>query len=509
MEIIYKQSSYEKATPSPEYLIKSIAEQGYSLESSLGDLIDNSVSADADRIEILIDTESLPFTLFLADNGKGMNEDQLKKNMHFPSSSIDNIRDNNDLGRFGLGMKTASFAQTRKFTVISKTQGKDVYSGRTWDVDYLKQVNDWRIIVNSTEEIEELISRYKSLSNGFFNKFDSFEANTLVIWQGLYKFEEYLAGSDRQGSIKNQINDVTTEYLALVFHRFMERAKNPLKIRVNNIIVTPFNPFPIGETDLRLIQSKHKKFQADIITLEGYVLPSRSIEESKNSNNIWTTKSRGLMDMEGLYIYRADRIILFGGWNGIIRKSPRLQLARLKVEVGNKVDNLLHLNVAKSQIVIPYDLRIGFLKYIAELKTEAEREYYNRGIRSISSRKTDTTPQLFSRKISNKGMLLEINNDFPLVAILNNSLNTESQKSFKVLLKIINTAVNKMRQIHEDKPFGSIVNENEDLKEVELAETIKRLLDMGTNKQTLKDSLLPSLGYRIDTIPEKINDLLK
>lgn len=181
----------EDASPNPEYLIKSIAEQGYSLETSLADLMDNSISADANKIEVLVDADSEPFTLFLADNGNGMTENELRENMKFPSNSPEFSRKQTDLGRFGLGLKTASFSQTRKFTVLSKPKGEKQFHGRTWDVDFLRE-NGWKIIVNTEEEIDELISRYKQLSNDHLKSFDEFEANTIVVWSGLYKFESYL-----------------------------------------------------------------------------------------------------------------------------------------------------------------------------------------------------------------------------------------------------------------------------------------------------------------------------
>ena len=123
--------SDENCVPNPEYLIKSIAEQGYSLETSVADLIDNSVSADASAIEVLTDTQKIPFRVFIADNGSGMSPAELRKNMNFPSSSVDENRRKNDLGRFGLGMKTASFSQTRAFTVITRTTGTATYAART------------------------------------------------------------------------------------------------------------------------------------------------------------------------------------------------------------------------------------------------------------------------------------------------------------------------------------------------------------------------------------------
>ena len=497
----------EDASPNPEYLIKSIAEQGYSLETSLADLMDNSISSNSDKIEILIDMEKEPFRLFLADNGNGMTEEELIRNMQFPSNSPENKRKNEDLGRFGLGMKTASFSQTRKFTVLSRKTGEKKYAGRTWDVDFLRD-NGWKIIVNSLEEINRLLSQYKKLSEEHFNKFDNYEANTIVVWSGLYKFENYLKEGSRESALKKEINEITADYLSLVFHRFMERTNKPLKIRINNIQVKPFNPFPEEEKDFRQIEPRQSQFDTDVVKIEGFVLPSRTIKESTSGLSKWTTKNRGLMDMEGIYIYRADRIILFGGWNGIIKKAPRLQLARLRVEVGNKVDHLLHLNVAKSQIVVPYELRMAFENYIDELKIEAEREYYNRGIRRFSGVKSKANFQLFERSASNKGSVLEVNKDFPLIKNLENSLNTDQKSQLNLILRMVNTRVNNIRHVHEEKEFIGI-EEKDGISSLELENNIKNLLSNGISNEMIKENILPHLGYKYSSLPESIKSLLK
>jgi DNA topoisomerase VI subunit B len=167
----------EVADPNPEYLIKSIAEQGYSLESSLADLVDNSVSANADKIELLIKMDQEPFTLFIADNGHGMNEEKLRASMQFPSNSPEEDRHPFDLGRFGLGMKTASFSQTRRFSVLTREKGTEIYSGRTWDVNFLRKVRKWRLLVTPQGEISELVEQYLTLSSGHLNGFENFNAN--------------------------------------------------------------------------------------------------------------------------------------------------------------------------------------------------------------------------------------------------------------------------------------------------------------------------------------------
>jgi hypothetical protein len=497
----------EDAAPNPEYLIKSIAEQGYSLETSLADLMDNSISAKANNIEVLINMETEPFKLFLADDGDGMTEKQLSDNMQFPSNSPEGERLNSDLGRFGLGMKTASFSQTRKFTVLSKKKGDKKYYGRTWDVDFLKKYG-WKIIVNSEEEVANLMYQYNQSSKDYLNRFEGFEPNTIVIWDGLYKFENYLKEKNRKSALKKEITEVTSDYLALVFHRFMERKDSPLKIRINNSIVAPFNPFPIEEKDFRQIEPKQSAFSSDVIKIEGFVLPSRAISESTKGITKWTTRLRGLMDMEGLYIYRANRIILFGGWNGIVKKAPRLQLARLRVEVGNSVDHLLHLNVAKSQIVIPHELRNAFEGYIQELKVEAEREYYNRGIRKFSENKTQDHIQLFERSYSNKGSILEVNSNFPLIKSLKETLNNQQKSQLNLFLRMVNTRINNIRHVHEDKEFVGI-EEKDGISIEDLKTNISELLGYGISKEMIFESILPNTGFKISSLPESIKSLLK
>ncbi|MFF5383342.1 ATP-binding protein [Pedobacter suwonensis] len=499
---------YEEVSPHPEHLIKSIAEQGYSLETALADLMDNSISATADKIEVLIRMDKEPFTLYLADNGLGMDEDCLRTNMRFPSNSPDSTRAEIDLGRFGLGMKTASFSQSRCFTVISREKGTLGYSARTWDVGHLRDTGKWQLKINTAEEIEAMLEDYQRLSEGHLNPHEDFQANTIIVWRGLYKFENYLETENRQTALKKEITEVTSDYLSLVFHRFMERKDNPLQIRINNSQIHPFNPFPTREPDFRPMEFRQRQFSTDLIRMEGFILPSRSISESRQQQSIWTTKNRGLMDMEGIYIYRADRIILFGGWNGLIKKGPRLQLARLRVDVGNSVDHLLHLNVAKSHIVIPHDLKNAFEQYIEELRTEAEREYYNRGLKKFAGTKKQNTVQLFERISTNKGAVLKLNPAFTLIIRLSETMNKEQATLFRLISRMIETTLNSMKHAHQEKEYTG-VTEADGLDYADLEACLKAFKDSGLSSETIKEDILPSLGFTLSSLPESIINLLK
>lgn len=489
----------ETCIPNPEYLIKSIAEQGYTLETSIADLIDNSISADAKRIEVLIDTQKLPFTLFIADDGSGMSAKELKKNMNFPSSSMEEHRAPGDLGRFGLGMKTASFAQTRCFTVISKKAADREYQARTWDVNQM--ADGWEIIINTEKEIKEFIGLYQKLSKDFLNSYDCYTPNTIIIWQGLYKFENGIADAYKCEILQRELTETTKEYLQLIFHRFLDSAER-LRIRLNNEQLKPFNPFP---DKARNISIQQKSLMGNKLRLEGFVLPNRSLEESKGSSE-WTLSHKSLMDMEGIYIYRANRIIVFGGWNGIIKKSGRLRLARLKVEIGNGIDHLFHLNVAKSSIIIPYGERIAFMRYVSELKTEAEKEFYNYETRSKPTK--SRLKEIFKKIPTSNGMALEVDPEFSVLKAFTDTLTKEQQKNLKIILRMITTTVNKIKKTYTEDNFTAIL-EKDGLEEFDIERTVKQFLAHGLSKENILNEIIPAMGIDSKSMPSSILVLLQ
>jgi hypothetical protein len=495
----------EIANPNPEFLVKSIAEQGYSLETALADLMDNSITANATRIEVLTKIDEEPFTLFLSDNGDGMCFESLKRNMQFPSKSPEETRETSDLGRFGLGLKTASFSQTRAFTVISRKRGTDIYSGLTWDVKHLKNSGKWEIIINSEIEIKEILDSYNIISDSHLNKSKDYIPNTIIVWKGLYKFENFLDVKNKQEALKQEITNTTSEYLSIVFHKFMERQSNPLIIRINNTLVNPFNPFPTDNSNLRALEPLQKEFGKDIVKIQGFVLPNTSIKETKENSNPWTPHNKSLMDMEGLYIYRADRLILFGGWNGLIKKMPRLQLGRLKIDIGNKVDHLFHLNVAKSQINIPHDLKNAFLRAIVDLRGEAQKEYFNHGLKTFTKRSSEHSSELFYKTATNKGVLLRINDEFPLLKSLKSSLNNKQKAELNFILKMSSNLINKVRQVDNIEITGN--EEKDGISIDDIVKSINQLLNLGMSKEQIKKDILPSLGIK-SNIPEIIYNLL-
>lgn len=499
---------YEDADPNPEYLITSIAEQGYSLETALADLIDNSISANADKIEILTDF-SFPenIRLYIVDNGDGMSSEALAINMQFPSSSVETFRNKSDLGRFGLGLKTASFSQTRKFTVLSKEENGE-YAGRTWDVDYLKRCGKWRIIVNTSSEIDAILTDYRKCTAEFANEFDDFKPRTLIVWQGLYKFDNFVEPKNRANSLIEQLNSTTREYLGIVFHRFMQRKVHPLSIRINHWLVEYFDPFPINNgQNLRLVGDFQRQFNGDVFKIEAYVLPAAAIKGEKKHGG-WVTPNRNLMDLEGMYIYRGERVIYFGGWNGLIKREANLKLARLKVDVGNVNDNLLQLNVAKSKISIPYELQRGFLEKVSQLREEARKEYFNHGIREVSSSKNAAKLSIFNKVVTSKhGATLELNLEYPGIETFIKNLDKDQYSQFKMIVHLINVSSNRLLEKYEDQQITGI--KERDKIDIEIIlNYINELKLAGFDRDKIIELSLKDLGFNNNNLPIELTELL-
>lgn len=138
--------------PFAPVLMESTRAMGYSLEAAVADIVDNSIAAKADTVKIQFSPyTAVPFVSIL-DNGCGMTKSEINDAMRYGSQSSLNERESSDLGRFGLGLKTASLSQCRCLTVISKQDRK--VEARRWDLDEIYKKGSWALISLDREDLE-------------------------------------------------------------------------------------------------------------------------------------------------------------------------------------------------------------------------------------------------------------------------------------------------------------------------------------------------------------------
>ena len=186
-------------------LIESMRDLGYSLETALADIVDNSIAADADTVQILSDPSQSEPRIAILDDGRGMTEAELMDAMRAGSRNPLEDRKGHDLGRFGLGLKTASFSQCRRLTVVTRRDG--VTSAAIWDLDHVARSDEWEVLIPNT-------------ADGIPWSNQLGDEGTLVLWESLDRLHGGLSGSRMSEALGRRLSEAAT-HLELVFHRFL------------------------------------------------------------------------------------------------------------------------------------------------------------------------------------------------------------------------------------------------------------------------------------------------
>lgn len=346
----------QSVPPNVGNFVKSLRDIGYTLEIAIADILDNSISADANNIQIYAVAQ--PEIIFcILDDGSGMSENELTEAMRLSSKSPDDVRDKKDLGKFGLGLKTASFSQCKKLTVLSKKDG-DV-AIKQWDLDYIAERNDWLLITPNLDDFSDI---------ALVNEFNNLESGTLVIWQ-------VVDSCDNETFADNL--DKLRKHLALVFHRFLEDSFNPLKILLNNNAIQPFDPFNIEHSATQEKPSETIRINGSKINITPYILP----HHSKVSQQTWEMYSTddGYIKSQGFYLYRAKRLLIYGTWWGMHKATDAHKLVRIKIDISNDQDKYWGIDIKKSHAKPRADIKTRLKTVIAKSTEIGARPYTGRG----------------------------------------------------------------------------------------------------------------------------------
>ena len=142
--------------PDAAIIMESTRAIGYSLETAVADIIDNSIAAQASEVELIFSSDPDDEFVAIIDDGFGMSGETITTAMQYGSKNPLDDRQTADLGRFGLGLKTASLSQCRRLSVVSK-QGNSL-EGRCWDIDYVINSKQWSLQILNQVEIRLLES---------------------------------------------------------------------------------------------------------------------------------------------------------------------------------------------------------------------------------------------------------------------------------------------------------------------------------------------------------------
>lgn len=335
-------------------VIQALRSIGYNSQTAIADLIDNSIDAKATKINLNFSYNQGNGFIKIIDNGIGMDEKELQIAMTVGSKDPREKRERDELGRFGMGLKTAAFSLGKRLTVVSKKESK--FSIRCWDLDYVSRENEWLLYTSIPKDILLDVDEIHG-DNG-----------TIVLIDKLDRFCGFGTNNIvKSSSFYNKVNRIQ-KYLEMVFHVLLERSTF-LEINGNQLL--PWNPFleenpRCYEGEVQYLQSNGKK-----VLITPYVLPHPSTFNKKEHKKAGGIK--GWRDQQGFYIYRENRLVSYGDWFGLFPKDAISELVRIKVDFTNEADEEWKLDVKKSTVTIPEDIMEALeaiAKYYRQLSHE-------------------------------------------------------------------------------------------------------------------------------------------
>lgn len=365
-----QEPEFDLVAPDASAMIESLRAFGYNLPTAIADLIDNSISAGAQNIWLTFRWLGPDSYISLADDGTGMSSEALVNAMRAGSKSPLDARDRSDLGRFGLGLKTASFSQCRRLTVASREEKKPV-AVRRWDLDHVKNVRDWQLLRSAADGSGERLAEAEKLEHG-----------TVVLWEQMDRLVDGTSKDNQTDSKRflDQIDEVE-RHLAMVFHRFL-KGKNAIKIFINGKTaaqqVEAWDPFLENESATQTEPLEVIKSRSGNVSVQAFVLPHH--DRLSSDAHKGAAGPAGWNAQQGFYVYRNERLLVAGDWLGLgFTKEEHYKLARIRIDIPNTADADWDIDVKKSSARPPGNLRTR-LKWIAdEARKKAVAVYRHRG----------------------------------------------------------------------------------------------------------------------------------
>lgn len=403
----------ELLTPNVSSFVKSLRDIGYTFEVAIADLLDNCLTANAKNIKIYAVSSPSPIVCIL-DDGFGMNANELKEAMRLATKDPELERGGKDLGRFGLGLKTASFSQCKLLTVISKSKSSEL-SIKQWDLNKVIDSNEWLVNTLEIDELEDI---------HLLDELHSQESGTLVVWQNIDRI--------RYGSLATHL-DYLDKHLSLVFHRFIDGFKNVKKVNlsINESPIKAFDPFNKANAST-LSEEKTPLKVGDVnIAVRPYILPPYTKTSPEEFEKYAT--SNGYSRSQGFYLYRANRLITFGTWWGLIKNQDANNLVRIQMDIPNSQDDMWGITITKAGFGVspPPSIR----KDLSIICKEATR--IGRGVITGRSRavKDKTEAKYWQYLPDDNKFSFLINREHPLLEEIRQDVSSDSFQMISIFLK--------------------------------------------------------------------------
>lgn len=367
--------------------------------------MDNSLSAGARNIAVRFHWKGRDSWVSISDDGDGMSSTALANAMRPGSKNPLAIRSDDDLGRFGLGLKTASFSQARELTVITVDRTTMETSTRRWDLDVVAATREWRLLRSAPDapEVEQL------------------KPGTTVLWT---KCDRLVGDADVNDDAAQKRFNVLAKrvgmHLGATFHTFLvARGANKVGITLNDTRIKPWDPFMLDHEATEIVAQEVLPLKDTSVKVTAYVLPHRS-----KLSDVDQDAGKGIHGWnghQGFYLYRGGRLLVMGDWLGIGgAKEEHTKLARIRVDFPAALDLEWQVDVKKSSARVPGALRADLSRIATLTRRRAEGVYRHRG-KAMTQRSTQEFVLSWEQIRTREGIKYRINRKHPVIEALRSS----------------------------------------------------------------------------------------
>ena len=384
--VLAKVVDSEHLEPRPR-MFQVFRNAGYSFEAAIADLVDNSVDAKARTVLIrFVRTNDKVKQLLVLDDGHGMDEAGLKEAMTFGSTQE---YDEDALGLYGVGLKSASLSSADVLTVVSRSKSAPGRTfGRQWTA---KGAGEDGWMVNLLDE-EGCSLDLDSIET---TDLDFSKSGTLVQWDEVMDFGK-ASSTGVNKYLGRQAKDLS-QHLGMHFHRLIEN--KTVRILVDSFnsetkkagpstVIKAIDPFGYPK-------SGHKEYPKE------FFLKGHDLGELRVQAHIWPKlktrpleyKFDGVNGRQGLYFYRNDRLLHGGGWANERETEPHSSLARAIIDLPKEWESTIRVIFNKSGVITPVSFSQALT--LAEAKTGARWREYLKDAEEVYRKKKPLPPRLY------------------------------------------------------------------------------------------------------------------
>jgi hypothetical protein len=408
-------------------MIEALRGLGYTTATALADIVDNCISAEARSVTIDFAWNGNASHVSILDDGTGMTAAELDAAMRLGERNPLDQREVSDLGRFGLGLKTASFSQCRRLTVASVHDGH--MNCLRWDLDFIAASLDdgWHLLEGPAAGSEALLAPLLGARQG-----------TLVLWERL---DRVITSAFNEQNFHDLIDEVE-RHLEMVFHRYLDGAPPHLNLLINGKHLEPWDPFLRTHPAAWSSPVERLRSASGVVEVQCHVLPhkdhlSAKLEQSADGPHGWSAQ-------QGFYVYRNKRLLLAGSWLGLGQgrswtKEEAHRLARIRLDIPNSSDADWKIDIRKSTASPPVQLRSYLTRLAEETRTRARRVFATRG-QPAATRVGQPIASAWRADHSSSGIRYRIQLDHPAVrSVLDDA--GDLSASIRAMIRVIEETV--------------------------------------------------------------------